>query len=523
MRLVSGAMTTSDMTDPMANEPANVTPLHGDEDGPGFRSPPHNFEAEMALLGAILVNNRAFERVQEFLLAEHFADPAHGRVYEACAHLIERGQIADPVTLKNFFKNDEDLQEIGGQAYIAELANAVITIQNAHDLGREVYDCFLRRELIDIGDQVVNSAYEYDIGSPAPQQIERAEEMLFQLAEEGSAETGFRDFKSAVTGAIDLAAAAYKRDGELVGVPTGFTDVDKLLGGLHKSDLIIIAGRPSMGKTAFATNIAYNAAASKKIVEGPDGTDIEESESVAFFSLEMSAEQLATRILSEQAHVRSDSIRRGDVKEEEYNRVFAVAQALHSLKLFIDDTPALTISQIRTRSRRLKRQHGLSLIIVDYLQLINPPAGSRADGRVQEVSQITRGLKALAKELDVPVIALSQLSRAVEQREDKRPQLSDLRESGSIEQDADVVSFIYREEYYRSRELPSRRDSEKEETFLERQQRYDQLMAECANKADIIIAKQRHGPIDTVTLQFNGDFTQFSDLQADTYLPEERF
>jgi len=516
-------MTTSDITDPMADERANVTRLHGEEDLPGFRSPPHNFEAEMALLGAILVNNRAFERVQEFLLPEHFADPAHGRVYEACAHLIERGQIADPVTLKNYFKNDEDLKEIGGQGYIAELANSVITIQNALDLGREVYDCFLRRELIDIGDQVVNGAYEYDIDTPAPRQIERAEEMLFQLAEQGSTETGFRDFKSAVTGAIDMAAAAYKRDGELVGVPTGFTDIDKMLGGLHESDLIIIAGRPSMGKTAFATNIAYNAAASKKTVEGPDGTEIEEAESVAFFSLEMSAEQLATRILSEQAHVRSDSIRRGDVREEEYNRVFAVAQALHSLKLFIDDTPALTISQIRTRSRRLKRQHGLSLIIVDYLQLINPPANSRSDNRVQEVSQITRGLKALAKELSVPVIALSQLSRAVEQREDKRPQLSDLRESGSIEQDADVVSFIYREEYYRERERPTPRDNEKQETYLEREQRFNDLLEAARNKAEVIIAKQRHGPIGTVTLQFNGDFTQFSNLQADTYLPEERY
>ncbi|MBS28529.1 MAG: replicative DNA helicase [Alphaproteobacteria bacterium] len=507
----------------MADEAANITPLHGDGEEIGFRSPPHNFEAEMALLGAILVNNRSFERVQEYLLPEHFADPAHARVYEACAHLIEHGQIADPVTLKNYFKNDADLQAIGGQAYIAELANAVITVQNAQDLGREVYDCFLRRELIDIGSRVVNDAYEHELETPAPTQIEHAEELLFQLAEQGSTETGFRDFKSAVTGAIDMAAAAYKRDGQIVGVPTGFTDIDKLIGGLHQSDLIIIAGRPSMGKTAFATNIAYHAASSKQRSEGPDGTDIEETESVAFFSLEMSAEQLATRIISEQAHVRSDAIRRGDVREEEYNRVFAVSQALHGLKLFIDDTPALTIAQIRTRARRLKRQHGLSLIIVDYLQLINPPANSRGDNRVQEVSQITRGLKALAKELDVPVIALSQLSRAVEQREDKRPQLSDLRESGSIEQDADVVSFIYREEYYKERERPTPRDNEKQETYLEREQRFNELLEQCRNKAEVIVAKQRHGPIGTVTLQFNGDYTQFADLAPDDYLPEDRF
>lgn len=516
-------MTTSDMTDPMADEAANITPLHGDEGGIGFRSPPHNFEAEMALLGAILVNNRAFERVQEFLFPEHFADPAHASVYAACAHLIEHGQIADPVTLKNYFKDDADLQAIGGQAYIAELANSVITIQNALDLGREIYDCFLRRALIDIGGQVVNGAYEYELETPAPQQIERAEEMLFQLAEEGSTETGFRDFKSAVTGAIDMAAAAYKRDGQLVGVPTGFTDLDKLLGGLHESDLVIVAARPSMGKTALATNVAYHAASTKQRKDGPDGTEIEESESVAFFSLEMSAEQLATRIISEQAHVRSDSIRRGDVREEEYNRVFAVSQALHGLKLFIDDTPALTMSQIRTRARRLKRQHGLSLIIIDYLQLINPPANNRGDNRVQEVSQITRGLKALAKELNVPVIALSQLSRAVEQREDKRPQLSDLRESGSIEQDADVVTFIYREEYYREREKPTPRDSEKQETYLEREQRYMELMEKCRGKAEVIVAKQRHGPIGTVVLQFNGDYTQFADLSPDDHLPEDRY
>jgi len=279
-----------------------------------------------------------------------------------------------------------------------------------------------------------------------------------------------------------------------------------------------------MGKTSLATNLAYNVAAAYQAEHNADGTmTVKNGGIVAFFSLEMSAEQLATRILSEQAHVRSDSIRRGDVREEEYNRVFAVAQALHSLKLFIDDTPALTISQIRTRSRRLKRQHGLSLIIIDYLQLVNPPANSRGDNRVQEVSQITRGLKALAKELNVPVIALSQLSRAVEQREDKRPQLSDLRESGSIEQDADVVSFIYREEYYKERERPTPRDNEKQDTYLERETRFNELLEQCRNKAEVIVAKQRHGPIGTVTLQFTGEFTQFSDLQADTYLPEERF
>ena len=512
-------MTTTETGDRDAVAPDNVTPLHEASSDVGYRVMPHNYEAEMALIGAILANNRAYERVQEFLLPEHFADPAHARVYEACARLIDRGQMADPVTLKNFFANDEALAEIGGPAYLAELANAVLTIQNAHDLGREIYDCYLRRELIDIGEIVVNTAYDHDIDNPAPQQIETAEAQLFQLAEQGAAEGGFREFRSAVTSAIDLAAAAYKRETELVGVPTGFRDLDRLLGGLHKSDLVIIAARPSMGKTSLATNVAYNAASLVHRTRDDSGSDIEERETIAFFSLEMSAEQLATRIISEQAHVRSDAIRRGDVSEEEYNRVFAVSQALHSLKLFIDDTPALTVAQIRTRARRLKRQHGLSLVVIDYLQLVNPPAGTRNENRVQEVSVITRALKALAKELDVPVVALSQLSRAVEQREDKRPQLSDLRESGSIEQDADVVMFIFREEYYLDRESRDQREHETEEKFARRLERLEKSR----NKAEVIIGKQRHGPIGTVELQFIGEFTQFSDWMDPGRMPEERF
>jgi replicative DNA helicase len=502
--------------DPVA--PDNVTPLHETDGAAGYRVMPHNYEAEMALIGAILANNRAYERVQEFLLPGHFADPAHASVYEACSRLIDRGQIVDPVTLKNYFNNDEALAEIGGQPYLAELANAVITIQNAQDLGREIYDCFLRRELIEIGEVVANNAYEHDIDNPATQQIEVAEAQLFQLAEQGAAEGGFQEFRTALTSAIDLAAAAYKRETDLVGVPTGFRDLDQLLGGLHKSDLVIIAGRPSMGKTALATNIAYNASSAVIRTTDDAGNDIEERDIVAFFSLEMSAEQLATRIISEQAHVRSDAIRRGDVSEEEYNRVFAVSQALHSLKLFIDDTPALTVAQIRTRARRLKRQHGLSLIIVDYLQLVNPPAGMRNENRVQEVSVITRSLKALAKELDVPVVALSQLSRAVEQREEKRPQLSDLRESGSIEQDADVVMFLYREEYYLDRESREQREHETEDKFARRLERLERMR----NKAEIIVGKQRHGPIGTAHLHFTGEFTQFSDLALQERMAEDR-
>lgn len=512
-------MTTIDTNDLDAVVPDNVTPLHETNSEVGFRVPPHNYEAEMALIGAILANNRAYERVQEFLLPEHFADPAHAKVYESCGRLIDRGQLANPVTLKNYFNNDEALSEIGGPAYLAELANAVITIQNAQDLGREIYDCFLRRELIEIGEVIANSAHEHDIDIPATQQIEAAEGQLFQLAEQGASEGGFQEFRTALTSAIELAAAAYKRETDIVGVPTGFTDLDKKLGGLHKSDLVIIAARPSMGKTALATNMAYSVADKTQLVTDDAGNQTEERDIVAFFSLEMSAEQLATRIISEASNVRSDAIRRGDVSEEQYNRVFAVSQTLHTMKLFIDDTAALTVAQIRTRSRRLKRQHGLSMIIIDYLQLINPPAGGRSENRVQEVSLITRSLKALAKELNVPVIALSQLSRAVEQREDKRPQLSDLRESGSIEQDADVVMFLYREEYYLDRESREPREHETDDKFASRMERLERSR----NKAEVIIGKQRHGPIGTVNLRFVGEYTQFSDWTDDNRIPEDRY
>ncbi len=497
----------------------NVTPLHdGAESALTYRTPPHNLDAEMALLGAILVNNRTFERTQEFLLPEHFADPANGRIYEATGRLIERGQLATPVTLKNFLDKDPDVRELGGQAYLARLANSVFTITNALDLAHEVYDCYLRRELIDVGTEVVNNAYEHELDETAVNQIERAEARLFDLAERGQTEGGLRDFKSALVEAIEVAEAAYKRDTPLVGVPTGLRDLDEKLGGLHKTDLIIIAARPSMGKTSLVTNIAFSVAQSRRQARDADGITTEEQEVVAFFSLEMSSEQLASRILSDAAMVRSDAIRRGDVRAEEYDRVFAASQTLHKLPLFIDDTPALSIAAIRTRARRLKRQHGLSMIIIDYLQLAQPSAGSRADNRVQEVSEITRGLKAIAKELDVPVVACSQLSRAVEQREDKRPQLSDLRESGSIEQDADVVMFLFREEYYLSREDSGQRDHETDEKYARRMQRLETTR----NVAEVIIGKQRHGPIGTVKLHFNPEFTRFSDLKQSDHLPERR-
>ena len=507
-----------------AEYPDNITPLHDatSEEAAPVRTPPHNLEAEMALLGAMLANNRAYEHVQEFLRPEHFADPAHRAIFAAAATLIDRGQLANPVTLKNYLEHDGDLAEIGGTPYLARLANAVLTIQNARDLGQVVYDAHIRRELIELGETIVNDAYEHDLDVSATQQIEGAEQALFGLAEQGASEGGLRDFKAAVIGAIEMAEQAYKRDGHLVGVPCGFRDLDLKLGGLHDSDLLIVAGRPGMGKTAFATNIAYHAASSRKPRAETDDHTVEDKEVVAFFSLEMSAEQLATRIISEQANVRSDAIRRGDISEENFNRVFAASQSLHTLPLFIDDTPALSVTALRTRARRLKRQVGLSLIIVDYLQLMQPGGARRQENRVQEVSEITRGLKTIAKELSVPVIALSQLSRAVEQREDKRPQLADLRESGSIEQDADVVMFLYREEYYRDRETPTQRDNEPDAKFLEREDRHNLLLEQSRNRAEVIVAKQRHGPIGTVHLQFQGEYTRYADLAESDHLPEQR-
>jgi len=492
------------------------------EDDGSYRTPPVNYEAEQALLGAILANNRAYEKVADFLRPEHFADEIHGRIFAACGKLIERGQIANAITLKNLFEQEQALAEVGGPRYLADLQKSVVTVLNAADYGRTIHDLYLRRELIALGEDVVNDAFAQDIDSRASDLIETAEQKLYNLAEVGQTEGGLRDFKSAVIEAVEMTEAALKRDSHVAGVSTGFKDVDRLLGGLHRSDLIILAARPSMGKSSLASNIAYNAASSKRRDKGPDGSDIEVSETVAFFSLEMSTEQLATRIISEQAHVRSDAMRRGEIRNDEFDRIFETSRHLYTLPLFIDDSPALTIPALRTRARRLKRQHGLSLIVVDYLQLMQGPPGLRSENRVQEVSEITRGLKAIAKELDVPLLALAQLSRQTEQRDDKRPQLSDLRESGSIEQDADVVMFIYREEYYLSREKPSQRVTESTEKFNERLAAYGDRLEDARNKAEIIVAKQRHGPIGTVELAFHGEFTQFNDLIADDHLPDVR-
>jgi replicative DNA helicase len=515
-------------TDMETTTSSRVTPLRDPEMGiePGrVPQPPSNTEAEQALLGAILVNNVAYGRVAEFLAPEHFSDAVHGRIYAAVAKLIERGQMANPVTLKNLFDQDGALAEIGGAQYLARLAEAAVTIINAEHYGRTIHDLHLRRELITIGQDVVTDAFRHDLDDLAVEQIERAEQKLFELATSGQAEGGFQPFATALTHAITLAQAAFKRDGKTVGVATGFVDLDKKLGGLHPSDLVILAGRPSMGKTALATNIAFHAAKAYRAARGADGRidlsrEAEDGAVIGFFSLEMSAEQLATRILAEESGTSSDRIRRGDVRREDFDKFVAASQRLAAVPLYIDDTPALSVAALRTRARRLKRQQGLGLIVIDYLQLLRPSAQARAmENRVQEVSDITRGLKAIAKELDVPVLACAQLSRAVEQREDKRPMLSDLRESGSIEQDADVVMFIFREEYYLSRSEPSRRPEESEDKFNDR---YDRWKARCEaayGTADVIIAKQRHGPIGTVRLHFEAETTKFDNLIGPEHLP----
>jgi replicative DNA helicase len=479
-----------------------------------YRTPPHNLEAEQALLGALLVNNQAFEKVSEFLLAEHFAEAVHGRIYAAIGRLVEKGQVANPVTLKGYVEQDPDLRAAGGANYLADLAAAVISVINAGDYGRIIYDLYLRRQLIGLGEDVVNGAYSLSLDASAVDQIEITEKKLFDLASTGQQEKTFQTFGHAISTAVAMAEAAWRRQGGLAGVATGLNDLDRLLGGLHPSDLLILAGRPSMGKTSLATNMAFYAAEHLKWENDPatGRRKAVEGAVVAFFSLEMSAEQLAGRILAEQANVPSEKIRRGDMTNEEFERLVEASQRLASLPLFIDDTPAISVTALRTRARRLKRQYGLGMIVVDYLQLMRASIGQKVEGRVQEISEITRGLKAIAKEMNVPVIALSQLSRAVESRDDKRPQLSDLRESGSIEQDADVVMFVYREEYYLSRAEPSRKPEESDEKFNQRYDEWRTRLEEAANIAEVIIAKQRHGPIGKVRAHFDGATTKFSNL-----------
>lgn len=478
------------------------------------RLPPANLEAEQALLGALLANNKAYERVSEFLAPEHFADAVHGRIFEAIARRIESGQLADPVTLRATFEHSGLLDEVGGAAYLGQLLSAMVGVINAGDYGRTIYDAWIRRQLIDLGEVTVNRAFGAEPELDGTAQIEAAEQALFDLATKGGAEGTAMTFETALALAIETAAKAFERDGKVSGLTTGLTDLDARTGGLHPSDLLILAGRPGMGKTALATKIAFGAAQSLLAEARAENPNAEARQTVVIFSLEMSAEQLATRLLAEEARVSSDRIRRGEIGQKDFDNFVAVSRRIARLPLVIDDTPAVTLSALRTRCRRLKRTRGLALIVVDYLQLMRPAAGTKPDNRVLEISQITQGLKAIAKELAVPVLALSQLSRAVESREDKRPQLSDLRESGTIEQDADAVMFVYRDEYYLQMRMPKETAFEQGDKFQGALDKWQHDMEAVHNKAELLLAKQRHGPTGKIDLFFEAEFTRFADLDT---------
>jgi replicative DNA helicase len=485
--------------------PAEVAPL--------YRTAPHNIEAEQALLGAILVNNEAFYRVSDFLEPRHFFEPVHQNIYEITGSLIRVGKIANPVTLKTFLPADVDIAGLTVSQYLARLAAEATTVINAEDYGRTVYDLSIRRSLIVLGEEMVNVAFDAPVDFAPRDQIEDAERQLYELAETGKYDGGFQRFAAALTTAVDMAARAYQRDGRLSGIATGLQDLDRMMGGLQPSDLVILAGRPGMGKTSLATNVAYNIARAWQGEVRPDGQrETVNGGIVGFFSLEMSAEQLATRIISEQTEIPSYRIRRGEIDPSDFDRIAAVAREMESIPLYIDETGGLAIAQLAARARRLKRQKGLDLLVIDYLQLLQGSTRRAIEGRVQEVTEITTGLKALAKELNVPILALSQLSRQVENRDDKRPQLSDLRESGSIEQDADVVLFVFREEYYLKNKEPR---AGTDEHF-----KWQTDMEAVHGKAELIIGKQRHGPTGTVQLQFKADVTRFSDLADESRLPE---
>ena len=484
---------------------------------PDLEKLPKNIEAEQALIGAILANNKAFEKISEFLLPKHFADPIHAKIFEVISNIINHERSADVITLKNYFEQQGTLNDVGGINYLIKLADSASPMTNVEYYGQFIYDKYLRRELIDTGYQIVNNALTESTELGATEQIEEAEQHLFNLADQGSAQGDFIDFANALNSSINYIEHAYQREDKLAGLPTSFEKLDKRLGGLTKSNLIIIAGRPAMGKTALATNIAYNVADFMSREKSIDKKD----KGVAFFSLEMSSDELALRVLSTVTQTPGQNMRTGEINNAEFTRIAAAVRELENIPLYIDDTPGLTINAIRTRARRLKRTKGLGLIVIDYIQLITGTSKRGEANRVQELSEISRGLKILAKELDVPVIALSQLNRGVESRDDKRPKLSDLRESGSIEQDADVVMFVFRENYYIHNEEPKQKQNETQEHFLQRIEDWKKRDRETANLAEIIIDKQRHGPTGTVKLFWNGQYAQFSNLANEEALPEQ--
>ena len=471
---------------------------------------PQNIEAEQALLGAILSNNKALEKVTEFLLPEHFADPVHGRIYDACKTYHEQNRIADPITLKPLFATDEGLKNVGGADYLMRLVANSMTIINAGDYGRQILDRYIRRRLIDVGTNMVNDARTVSIDNEASVQIEKAEKSLYDIANEGETTGGPSLLHNALKVSLSVAEAAMKNPTGLSGITTGLVDLDKLLGGLHDSDLIVLAGRPGMGKSALATTIAFNAA---KFFDEENKKKDAVKKSVALFSLEMSAEQLATRILSAKAKVSGEDIRTGKISSDQFDELTAGVMLLSKIPLYIDETPGITVTKIRNRARRLKRDKstGLGLIVIDYLQLLS--SLGKQENRVQELSAMTRELKIMAKELNVPVLVLSQLSRSVEQRETKKPMLSDLRESGSIEQDADIVMFVYREIYYmRQAGEPPRHGNETAEKYAQRLAEWKQKMAEVENLAKVIVAKNRHGRAMDIDLFFADKYGSFTDL-----------
>ena len=455
---------------------------------------PNNIEAEQSVIGSILISNEIFDDVNNYIVSKNFYDPMHQKIFSAIEKLIFSGMLANPITLKNYFENEKDKLNI--PEYLVKITRFSTSNRQAIEYSKLIYDLYVKRELIKISENTIDLAKRNEIDQNGQKIIEQSEKSLFDLAEKGAFATSLIKFDDALKMTIDMASVAYKNEEGIVGVPTGLRDLDDRLGGLHKSDLVIIAGRPSMGKTALATNIAFNAA--KKIQETG------KKSSVAFFSLEMSSEQLSTRILAEQSRIKSNDIRRGKISEEQFDTFLETSKNIADLPMFIDETPAISIAALSNRARRIKRIHGLDLVVVDYIQLMTA-VNSRRDGRVQEISEITQGLKALAKELSVPVLALSQLSRAVEQRDNNKPQLADLRESGSIEQDADVVMFVYREAYYLERKEPSPATVEYAE--------WQAKMGEVSNMAEIIVGKQRHGPTGNVFLEFEAMFTKFKDIQ----------
>jgi len=455
---------------------------------------PNNIEAEQSVIGSILLSNEIFDDINIFISSKNFYDPMHQKIYSAIEKLIYSGMLANPITLKNYFENEKD--ELNVPDYLAKITKFSTSSRQAIEYSKLIYDLFVKRELIKISENIIDTAKLNDLDHDGQTIIENFEKSLFDLAEKGSFSSSIVKFDEAMKMTIEMASSAYKNEEGIVGVPSGLTDLDDRLGGMHKSDLLIIAGRPSMGKTALATNIAFHAA--KKIQD--DGR----KSSVAFFSLEMSSEQLSTRILAEQSRIKSNDIRRGRISEEQFDKFIETSKNISELPLYIDETPAISIAAMSNRARRIKRLFGLDLIVVDYIQLMKGTTFNK-DGRVQEISQITQGLKAVAKELSVPVLALSQLSRAVEQRDDHKPQLSDLRESGSIEQDADVVMFVYREAYYLERKEPRPATVEHAE--------WQAKMSEVSNLAEIMISKQRHGPTGNIMLEFEAMFTKFKDLQ----------